>query len=163
MTKEVVLGNGGVALVSDEDFERVSRLRWRRWVGPGEIPYVIWRSKKNQRTVEVRLHRFILGLKKGEPMVDHANGDTFDNRRDNLRVCTAQQNIANKKPSTSNKSGFKGVWWRKAKRKWVASIKISGKQIWLGSYAIKADAARAYNLAAVKFFGEFARLNIIAN
>ena len=88
---------------------------------------------------------------------DHINGNTLDNRRCNLRVCTRERNTGNQKPLRGITSKFKGVCWVKARSKW--RVAISGK--FIGEYISELDAAKAYNEAAKKHFGEFARLNVI--
>ena len=103
------------------------------------------------------LHQIILGTK----WVDHKNGDTLNNRRKNLRKCTNQQNQFNQKPQVGRLSKYKGVTVSKRKSPFAARIQINGKGICLGSFAKEKDAALAYNNAALKYFGEFARLNEI--
>ncbi len=87
--------------------------------------------------------------------IDHANGNRTDNRFYNLREATATQQKGNTKLYGNNKSGFRGVFWDKRACKWIAKL---GKK-YLGSFGWKEDAARAYNDAAVKFYGSFAQLN----
>lgn len=91
--------------------------------------------------------------------VDHINGDTLDNRRSNLRLCTVSGNNHNRMKSKNNTSGYKGVSWLKQNQKWRAYIKVNSKDKHLGCYLDKEDAARAYDKAAKEYFGEFARLN----
>jgi hypothetical protein len=95
---------------------------------------------------------------------DHINGDTLDNRRCNLRVCSHQQNISNRKkqrnPTTSQ---YKGVHLDKARGKWHAKLRSHGRMVHIGYFTSEEDAAQAYNEAARKHFGEFARLNVIEN
>lgn len=104
------------------------------------------------------LHRVIIGVEDKAFAVDHRDGDTTNNRRDNLRVCTQQQNTFNSK-SRKSASGYKGVVWTPHCKKWSARITKDGKDIYLGLLLEIKDAALAYNVAAVKYFGEFARLN----
>ena len=87
--------------------------------------------------------------------VDHKNRNGLDNRRDNLRLATHGQNLANSK--THSESGFKGV--EKNKHRFYASISIDGKTKKLGGYDTPEEAARAYDEAALEQFGEFARIN----
>jgi hypothetical protein len=105
------------------------------------------------------MHRMILFAMKGQ-LVDHRNGDGLDNRRPNLRFCTHAQNMANNGGCRNRKtSPYKGVHFSADRQKWVASIGAGGRIYRLGRYGSAEDAARAYDAAAVKWFGEFARLN----
>ena len=89
--------------------------------------------------------------------IDHMNGDSFDNRIENLREANQSLNTANSKLSKANTSGFKGVTWRKDTKKWAAQIFKDGKMFSLGSFNNVNDAAEAYKRKAIEFFGEFAR------
>jgi hypothetical protein len=89
--------------------------------------------------------------------IDHINGDSLDNRIENLREATQSLNGANSKLAKSNTSGFKGVTWRKDTKKWMAQITKNKKHYNLGSFENIEAAATAYRIAAEKLFGEFAR------
>lgn len=91
--------------------------------------------------------------------VDHRNGDGLDNVRANLRLATPSQNAANAKLRAGNKTGFKGVSFCKATRRWRADITVNGRTRNLGRHATPEEAATAYDRAAAEHFGEFARLN----
>lgn len=104
------------------------------------------------------LHRMIVGAQKGD-VVDHINGDVCDNRKINLRICTTQQNRMNEGKREGKSSKYKGVYFNKSRNKYVASIKLNGKYHYLGLFLIERCAAKSYDLAAKKLFGEFARLN----
>lgn len=109
-------------------------------------------------TIE-RLHRVIaarMGIS-GNP--DHKNRDSLDCRRENLRPATPSQNSANRSRQSNNTSGFKGVSFRRRAGKWRADIKVHGKQRSIGLFSDPVEAARAYDEAAKKTFGEFASLN----
>lgn len=101
----------------------------------------------------VTLHRFLLDAKEDE-IVDHINHDKFDNRDENIRICTRSQNAMNTKEPTTNKSGFKGV--SKHRGKWRAYITINKKQIHLGMFDNYEDAVKARLVANKKYQGEFA-------
>ena len=106
------------------------------------------------------MHRVIMG---NPPFrVDHRNGDGLDNRRENLRRASNAENAWNqgKRPGSSM---YKGVRFRPSRpaRPWYAGITVGNKNIALGTFLSEAEAGRAYNVAAVEFFGEFARLNNI--
>lgn len=108
----------------------------------------------------VPIHRFIMNAP-DNMRVDHINGITFDNRKSNLRLATNSQNSQNKGMRKDNTTGYKGVCFDKEAKKYQASIRYNGKKIYLGKYDNPVDAALAYNEAAEKYFGEFARINII--
>ena len=89
--------------------------------------------------------------------IDHINGDRSDNRIQNLREATAAQNMWNSRAKATNTSGYKGVHWFRKTGKWRAAITVNRKFHSLGLYSDKEDAKAAYDAAAAKFFGEFAR------
>ena len=93
--------------------------------------------------------------------VDHRDRNGLNNQRHNLRPATTSRNSANKPGNRNNTSGFKGVFWDKSKRLWLASIRVNYKQLHLKRWPTQLEAARAYNAAAIKYFGEFAWLNRI--
>jgi hypothetical protein len=112
------------------------------------------------RGVLFKAHRVAWALFHGrwpEGVIDHINGNTFDNRLTNLRDITQQQNTFNSGPSKNNKCGTKGVYLRKDTSKWQAEITLNRKKISLGSHATKELAAAAYAKAATELFGGFRR------
>lgn len=88
--------------------------------------------------------------------VDHIDRNPSNNDPDNLRPCTQSQNIANTDRYKNNTSGFKGVSWCKRDKEWIARINIYGKNRFLGRFDSIEDAAKAYEEAALKYYGEFA-------
>ena len=105
----------------------------------------------------VSLHRFLMDAPQGM-VVDHIDGNTLDDRRRNLRVCTQQQNRYNTRPQRKS-SHFKGVCWDKAKRRWMVYVRHEGKSIFVGRFCSEVEAARAYDRKAYECFGEYAYLN----
>jgi hypothetical protein len=93
----------------------------------------------------------------GRPTIDHRDGNSANNRWDNLRRATSSQNNANRRRPRHNTSGFKGVTFRRAYGNWEASITKNRQCISLGVFATAASAHEAYAAAARKLFGEFAR------
>jgi hypothetical protein len=106
----------------------------------------------------IYMHKFISGLSP----VDHVNGDRLDNRRENIRSCTHGQNVQNQRGHSNRRSRFKGVCWYGGKKKWGAEIQADRRVYKLGYFADEAEAARAYNSAASRLHGLFARLNKVA-
>ena len=154
----IPLTRGLFALVSACDFERLARFRWHAT----KRPYAVSRLDGAR---EVPMHELVAGVR----APDHKNGNTLDNRRRNLRRASHRQNCRNRKTPSTNKSGYKGVSRVPGKAhwtpRWTAQIswRIRGKHRvhYLGRFGTPEAAARAYNVAARKYFGRFARLNKI--
>jgi hypothetical protein len=144
----------------EEDTNIVESYSWRVKIKQGSQNYYAACNIviDGKRTVRY-MHQLFLSDAK---YVDHINRNSLDNRRENLRSITPTQNSQNakkrKKPSTSK---FKGVHWHKRSRTWYATITTDYKQNHLGSFKVEEDAAKAYNEAAIKYFGEFAVLNTL--
>lgn len=155
--KQIELTKGKFALVDDEDFEKVSQYKWCFNQG-----YVI-RGKWNKgKTDAIAMHRFIMNAQKGE-LVDHINHNGLDNRRQNLRIATRQQNAINSFKPINNTSGYKGVNYMKGEgrvKRWRAVIKFNQKYIHIGYFMDAIEASRAYDKKAKELFGEFAYLNL---
>jgi hypothetical protein len=152
MAKQIQLTKGMFAIVDDDDYERLSQHKWRvsgRYAGR-------WLDKKNEQVS--LMHREIAQPPSGM-VVDHINGDGLDNRKTNLRVCTHSQNLMNSVKHCKSSSRFKGVTFRKNRQHWNVRVRFQGKCIEVGSFDDEIEAARAYNAAAIKYHGEFARLN----
>jgi hypothetical protein len=151
---------GRVALVDDEDFTVVSARRWHvqefvRSSGQLIGPYAVTTTYRNGRKTKMLMHKLITGWE----YTDHANNNGLDNRRVNLRPATHAQNNHNQRPRRATSSEYKGVTWHRKIRKWQATIKVDGKCHYLGVFVVEADAAHAYNAAALEAYGSYAYLN----
>lgn len=104
------------------------------------------------------MHRLIMDPPKGME-VDHKDGNTTNCQRSNLRVCTRQENVKNTSKRSHNTSGYKGVSWFKPNKKWGVHIGFDKNKLFLGLFKDKIEAAKAYDEAARKYHGEFAKLN----
>lgn len=169
--KEIQLTKGNVALIDDEDFELVSKYNWF-----SHKEYAARTVRVNGEKITILMHRFIMGCVKGDgKMLDHKDGNGLNNQRSNLRFCTSSENQKNKKAWGSSK--YLGVSrhtknFKKYKKSiaafkdysytnWKATISINGRPKHIGGFTNEIDAAKAYNEAALKYHGEFARLNKI--
>lgn len=158
MTAELTILHGHRILVDKEDLEKIIAITWHldRNGYPHSKRYVAGRRST------IRVHRLIVDVPKGY-VCDHINGDKLDNRKSNLRICFQGQNSCNKKRQSNNTSGFIGVSWHSGAEKWMASVCIKKKTIYLGLFKSAEDAAVARDAAAKKMYGEFARLNFTEN
>ncbi len=154
--KEIKLTMDKVAIIDDEDFEWLNHWRWGYSKG-----YAVRSVNINGKRYTVLLHRLLMQAMVPEIEVDHINGDRLDNRWVNLRYVNGSQNAMNRGLYRTNTSGKKGVYWSKSKNKWESAIRCNGKRYNLGVFSDIDDAARAYNEAALKHFGEYARLSPI--
>lgn len=155
MTVEVPLTRGYVALVDDEDAERVLSLKWCALPRPHTVYAMRGARRPDGGQTTTRLHNFVTGWQ----FVDHVNGNGLDNRRANLRQANPQGNQRNRRKLAPTTSRFKGVHWSTHRNVWVAQIKVDRRGRHLGQFADEIAAARAYDAAALEHFGPFARLN----
>lgn len=158
MGKRIQLTRGKYTLVDEDDFDWLSQWKWRY---NGKYAEASYAEKDGVVFERILMHRLILQPPEGL-QTDHKNLDKLDNRKENLRACSISQNSANKAKCTWGKNKYKGVRKRTNAFGWYARIKKDGKFIYLGRFEKEDDAASAYNNAAIKYFGEFARINEIA-
>lgn len=141
----VPLSKGYHTIIDPEDFPRISARRWSYSKG------YAWNFRVSA------LHRLILNTEDGFS-TDHINGNGLDNRKQNLRQVTHQQNICNQR-SITGASKYKGVNFSKAANKWEARISVNGKRKALGCFKTEIEAAQEYDKAAIEMHGQYARLN----
>ncbi len=160
----IPLTQGKFTLIDDSDLEKVLRYKWYYClVGQNrDQECVAWRgkNKKTNRQQTIIMSRYIMDAPKGM-VVDHKSGDQLDNRRGNLRICTSRQNAFNQRLHRTKirTSKYKGVSLYSRTGKWTAQLTLNYKVIYLGCFDDEKKAALAYDNAALKYFGEFARLN----
>jgi hypothetical protein len=153
----IPLTQGQYTIVDAADYEWLTQWKWHaRWNITCRCFYASRMAVLDGKRIQVNMHREIMGLSYKDPRtVDHKYIlATTDNRRSNLRYATRKEQNAHRGKRSDNKSGYKGVSWRKRQRKWVAQV--GGKH--LGYFVSLEDAYAAYCKSAVEEFGEFASL-----
>lgn len=147
----IPLTRGLEAVVDVADYEALSAFKWHA----SAYGYAC-RSKVAGQSIY--MHRIIVGATRGQ-FVDHANRNPLDNRRGNLRICTASENQCNKTAAGVGAVAFKGVHRRADTLKFRAIIKVRGRRTSLGQFDTAEEAALAYDVAAQRLHGEFACVN----
>ena len=152
----VSLGKG-VYTITDVDY--LYLFENKTWGVSGNVEHRRYVAHRQAGHNMVRIHRLIMGLSASDKReVDHINGNTLDNRKSNLRICLHSENVRNRRRNNVHTNGYKGTTFHKSKYKWQAQIGYQGKRIHLGYFDTQEEAYAAYCAAAVKYFGEFARI-----
>lgn len=155
--KEIELTQGYIAIVDEEDFERVNAFKWYAQKSkPGQV-YARRERRINKKKVRILMHRFIMNVSDPNIQVDHKNGNKLDNRKENLRIASNQQNNRNHVMlKSNNSSGYRGVSLYKKTGKYVAYISNKdGKRKHLGTFEKAEEAAKSFDKAAKQIYGEF--------
>jgi hypothetical protein len=150
--KRISLTQNKYALIDNENYQYLSQWKWYTL----KVNRTFYACRKETLTRKpIFMHTEIFG-----EHCDHKNRNGLDNRKANLRKATRSQQGMNRRLQSNNTSGFKGVQWCKRNGKWLARIGINNKKLDLGYFNSKEAAAKAYDQAALKYFGEFAVLNL---
>jgi hypothetical protein len=159
--KKIELSQGKFAMVDDEDFEFLSQWKWSAVKKDDNKFYAVrgvWVTEKKNNII-VYMHRVLLGIPTLNIEGDHADGDTLNNQKYNLRISTSSQNKANRYSHRNASSKYLGVSWSNTRKKWAVQICKDRKTKFLGYFDNEVDAALAYNKKASEVHGEFAKLN----
>lgn len=154
----IQLTQGQFAIIDDEDAHLVTGKWHARWSEASKTFYAQTNVRVDTSYNTTQMHRVIMGIDDRTIQVDHKNHNGLDNRRENLRIATGSQNMANAR-STRGVSVHRGISVAKECGAWRSQISIDGKTLHLGYYVSEIEAAQAYNNAAIVAFGEFATLN----
>jgi hypothetical protein len=159
--RRICLGDGEFTILDPKDYYLYNCFKWSACGRDDDSLYAarILRKTEFGRIKYMYLHREIMNPPKGL-LVDHRNGNSLDNRKANLRIATRSQNCMNSRRNKSKTSSqYVGVSFDKEYELWRAYIRYQEKRIHLGRFGSEIEAARAYDAAAKKYFGEFAHLN----
>ncbi len=155
--RKILLTQGKYAIVDADDYQRLSKYKWRI-CGDGRWTHYATRGiKRGGKWRNIRMHREIIKVPEGM-VIDHINGNGLDNRKVNLRAATIAENGWNSRKRKS-KSKYRGVWWQKQLKKWRVEIWFNGNRKHIGYFENVREAAKAYDRAARKYHGQFAALN----
>lgn len=152
--KKIQLTKGVFTKVDDDDYVWAKEVKW---YASGRSPnfYAVNNNLRSNGLNRI-LHREIMRCPKNM-VVDHINGDTLDNRKNNLRICLHKENCKNQKIRKNNTSGIKGVYFSTEKRKWYSKIMLEYKTIHLGYFLTKQQALKERVKKEKEYFKEFYR------
>jgi hypothetical protein len=162
--RTIGLTRGKVALVDDEDYERLDQYNWQAVQGPSGNWYARGRRSSAEQASGHGyfrwMHQEVLGCGRG---VDHIDGDGLNNQRSNLRVADQSVNNQNKRKKAGTSSQYLGVSWWEPSGKWKAQVKIpKGKVTYLGLFSEEVEAALAYDTAVRKLYTGYVKTNFPA-
>lgn len=162
MATTIKLSRGQFAIVDDEDAARVQEFKWCVGDHPscGRSYPVPTRRIATPVVRYQSLAEFILGRQPGKE-INYQDGNSFNCTKSNLRYGTRSMNWGNRRKLSKCLSIYKGVSWRKDRKRWKAYAQINGVLTNLGNFTDENEAGRAYNQKAAEIFGEFARLNVV--
>ena len=156
--KLIPLTGGEFAMVDDADYDHLSQWKWKAKEDKGNL-YACRRFKTDSgKSKSILMHREILKAPPGA-IIDRKDGNGLNNQRENIRLCSYEQNAMNRKKRRGCSSKFKGVHYDPRRNKWRVQIVANGRKIRLNSFSSEAEAAAVYDRMARELFGDFSRVN----
>ena len=152
--KLIPITQGYFVQVDDEDFERLSKVKWQASVRKYTVYAINTKTIERGKTTTIMMHRAILGVTDPKVYVDHRDGDGLNNCRINIRRCTPAENVQNRAINKNSKSGIKGVRWNKQRSKWTSQLCHNKKRYFIGHFDDKSEAEKAYKEKAMRLFGD---------
>lgn len=154
------ISKGMTTLIDHEDYLRLAAAKLLKWNAQkvGKRYY----ASRNTKDQKLYLHRWVMNAPTGM-VIDHIDGDSLNNMKANLRLCHHRDNARNQRNQENRQSVFKGVTKQRNSPSWISQIEFGGEHVRLGSFGTAEDAAKAYDLAAVLLFGDFALPNYAAS
>ena len=154
----IPVGKKDFALVDKEDIELLSQYNWSIRNHPKkDLKYARHVYKENGKQKTLYMHQLLMGTKGTDLFVDHINHNGLDNRKENLRVCSNEDNLKNQRKKRNSRCKWKGLTVRNRNGRTYYEVKVEGKYV--GSSECQDTAAMIYNMAAIDKYGEFASLN----
>lgn len=162
MTKIIELTQQQITLVSDEDFEWLSTIKWNAEFKSDYADGGKFMARGSLKGKSVYVHRLVMAEVMKRPLlrtewVDHIDGEPLNNQRENLRIVTPSQSSRNRKIKCANATGYMGVRFHRGPVMWSAVIKIDGKRHKLGMFDTRIQASEAYQKAVEELFSEYTR------
>lgn len=156
--KQIPLTMGLFALIDDDDFDKINAHKWFARKSSNTFYAATWTGDWRDRKM-LHMHHLVSGTPEKGYCIDHKDGNGLNNQKANHRLCTIAQNSKNRR--SYGTSRFLGVSYMKANKKWRSYIQVNGQNKYLGIFLSQHEAALAYNNAAIKYHGEFAKLNVL--
>jgi hypothetical protein len=155
----IPVGQGKYAIVDADDYERLAKYKWQLHSnGHTFYAYRYSSTRAGKKRQTLWMHNEIIDITEGL-VCDHINHNGLNNRKANVRPATVSQNSCNTRKRGQTTSRYRGVSQDARTNKWIAKIKVNGRQVYLGTFSHEIDAAKTYDTAARKYHGEFAVLN----
>ncbi len=137
------------AIIDTEDIPKVENIKWA---------YHARDNRARNARLRIEMSRLIMGAGPGT-VVDHINGNSLDNRKSNLRICTQAENSLNKRYQGRGTSRFRGVYWSEKRAKWIVQVWLNKKRKYIGQFNSLKDAIASRRSAERFYYGQYAHRN----